>query len=507
MQETINYHNDIVNEHRERMLNLKKYYPFFQVITSDFSQFKEGIYGYLDMGFIVMAILRFFIEENNFHETDVTYPRYVAFLTELLKRDFGVAESEEAYKEIADYVFDKLKNEGKPFDFTYYDPVDRKKRTSRMRIIESRIVDHTVWYTISAEAVEFYLDTKEIRSESRISVQQMLLEKMIKAQDFKGGTQVVDRINSEVNRLLSQKNTVLAMLSADVKGGIEAYEDFATNGMKWFEDEQKLFNKNRELIDKALAKAESTGEEASKGYYQTIRDIFELETQLKVAMNKHSQLLMACTDMAKRVDEIVRKTKLSRLRSHFDFKGALNTIIEKDDATILEKLLIPVMKPKVNKSFSLFWLDDAVTMRPERFEERESAVAEKEEDIRFADELEDERIGENYGFLMRELVGILKARGEIHLKEWMANLKEKYGEKLLNNADFYSFMLHMCQKKEYAFGMEEAENESFFDEIMEKYYASEEKFAFEIIPIEEAELIEIGEFAEVSDIIIRRVVA
>lgn len=44
-------------------------------------------------------------------------------------------------------------------------------------MIESTIRDNIVWYTISPDAVEFYLDTKEIKDESRISVQQLLLEK------------------------------------------------------------------------------------------------------------------------------------------------------------------------------------------------------------------------------------------------------------------------------------------------------------------------------------------
>lgn len=68
-------------------------------------------------------------------------------------------------------------------------------------MIESTIRDNIVWYTISPDAVEFYLDTKEIKDESRISVQQLLLEKMIQAKNFKGGTEVVERINEEVSRL------------------------------------------------------------------------------------------------------------------------------------------------------------------------------------------------------------------------------------------------------------------------------------------------------------------
>lgn len=91
-----------------------------------FAQFQEGRYEMLDMGYIVMGILRFFIEENNFKEKDVTYPEYLDFITSLLKRDFGLNLSAQEYKELADYIFDKIKNEGRPFTFPYYDPIEKK---------------------------------------------------------------------------------------------------------------------------------------------------------------------------------------------------------------------------------------------------------------------------------------------------------------------------------------------------------------------------------------------
>ena len=232
-----NMMGDIITDHRERMLNLKKYYPFFKLIDVSFSQYKDGKYEILDMGYMLMAILRFFIEENNFKEKDVTYPEYLDFIRVLLKRDFGLDLSDEESKDIADYIFDKVKNEGRPFEFSYFDPVNKKKFISRMKIIESSIRDNTVWYSISADAVEFYLDTKEIKDESRISVSQLLLEKMIKSQNFKGGAEVVERINEEVNRLQIKKNEVLSILSNDIFAGIKAYEEFVDTGMKWFEDE------------------------------------------------------------------------------------------------------------------------------------------------------------------------------------------------------------------------------------------------------------------------------
>ena len=141
--------NDIISDHRERMLNLKKYYPFFKLSEVSFSWYKEGIYDSLDMGYILMAVLRFFIEENNFKERDVTYAEYAAFMSRCIRRDFELNPPQGDMSILVDYIFDKLKNDGKPFVFHYFDPVDRKKKISRVRLIESRIENGTVWYSIS----------------------------------------------------------------------------------------------------------------------------------------------------------------------------------------------------------------------------------------------------------------------------------------------------------------------------------------------------------------------
>ena len=40
--------HDILSEHKDRMLNLKKYYPFFVLCDTTFSQYKEGKYSNLE---------------------------------------------------------------------------------------------------------------------------------------------------------------------------------------------------------------------------------------------------------------------------------------------------------------------------------------------------------------------------------------------------------------------------------------------------------------------------
>ena len=159
----------------------------------------------LDMGYITMATLRFFINENNFHESEITYGQYENFLSELLRREFRLELDTEEEKELIGYVFDKIKNFGRSFAFPFFDPEEKKKKTARVKLIDSRIVDGTVLYHVTTDGIEFYLDTKEIKEESNISVQQLLLEKMIRSENFAGGIDVVRRINNEVNKLALQK--------------------------------------------------------------------------------------------------------------------------------------------------------------------------------------------------------------------------------------------------------------------------------------------------------------
>lgn len=174
------------------------------------------------------------------------------------------------------------------------------------------------------------------------------MEKMIANKNFKGGTEVVSRINNEVARLISRKNEILNLLGYDVFEGTKAYEEFVKNGMKWFEEEQKLFHRNKQLIDRALR----TGEQDNR-YFEAMDDIYHLEVQLNHAMKKHGELLSACMELQKRTDEIITGTKLNRLKRSFDFRKGLADIMAADNTELLEAFMLPFRKPAIHKIFSL----------------------------------------------------------------------------------------------------------------------------------------------------------
>jgi len=94
----------VIHNHSERMANIKRYYSYFRLIENDFLQYQGGKYETLDICYILMAALRFFIEENNFKEKDATYEEYSSFIKEIYERDFGL-RLEKAEEQSLSFVY------------------------------------------------------------------------------------------------------------------------------------------------------------------------------------------------------------------------------------------------------------------------------------------------------------------------------------------------------------------------------------------------------------------
>lgn len=490
---------DIIYDHNERMLNIRKYYPYFRLSEMSFKQYKEGQFENLDMGYILMAVLRFFIEKNNFNEELVTYEEYESFLSETLKRDFDIRTDEQSEKELISFIFDKIRNDGKPFTYEYFNPVEKKRNSLRVKVIDSKFVDGIIYYSITSDAVEFYLDTKEVKDESNITIEQVLLGKLISSKNFKGGTQVVRRINNEVGRLIARKNEVLNILSQDVFSGVKAYEEYNETVVKWFDEEQKLFAKNKELIEQAL----KTGESENK-YYSAMDEIYELESELNRAITRHGRLLNECTDLQLKADELISKAKFGKLRTSFDFGDYLRRIMELDRADLLGNMIMPMLGLNINKSFDLCSMDDMLTYRPDNEEKKEKITEEEAKEYIYEDQIEDERIEWNYGLFVDELFGMIISLKSVTLEEYLDRLKDRLGNNIVKNGDLYSFLVHLCQKKEYDVDELINKPDTFLEEILKRHCMNKNKyqgFKFVIESIEgEDTLIENKGIATISNL-------
>lgn len=477
--------NDIIAESNARMQNLKKYYPFFVLNETTFSQFKDGKFAYLDMGYITLATLRFFINENNFHERDITFEEFEAFMTELLHRDFDLDTEPEEEKELVGYIFDKLKNDGKAFEFKFYDPEERKPRIARVKLIDSRIYDGQVLYTITAEGIEFYLDTKEVKEESKINISQLLLEKMITSNNFKGGIDVVKRINAEVTRIKEKKEQVLKLLGIDIFEGEKAYEEYMDTIAKWFNDEQKLFTKNKALVDKAVEKASyglSSGEEGKASSSKAFTEISRLETELKQTIYNHSQLIAETVELSQLADNIISRAKLRKLRPVFDFGKSFSDIMEKDEPALMAYVLMPLFTPRLDKTFSVKSIDNILTLRADDGDKGEK-VEKKELDLDFMyeDEILDEKIGMNFAKIFYELLDQLNKWNKLTLKEFNGILEIKFNKEIYANRDLYAFLVHLAGKNYYSMTKMCDKQETLLEELVVKYMSDEDKDKFKDI--------------------------
>lgn len=486
---------DVIDFNYERMQNLKKYYPFFKIKDSSLTQYKEGKYTDIDMGYVLMAVLRFFIEENNFNNMEVTYAKYASYMFELLERDFDIPSKSDETKELIGYIFDKIHNDGKPFYMDYYDPEERKKKVTRVKLINSQLDGEQVTYTLTSDAIEFYLDTKEIKDESKINIEQLLLEKMIQSQDFKSGIQVVRRINHEVNMLRLRKNEVIQVLSNDVYEGIKAYDTFVKTGMKWFEEEQKLFSKNKELISKAVEKAEQSmiedgNGETSANYIKSLQDVHDLETELLRAIGKHNELLVDCIDLQEKADEMLKTAKYNKLRASFDFRDYENKIKIRQDTSLFGELIEPLLLPNIRKTWNLANIEDLTTY-PQNAQEQGEKVEEEESTVyEFEDEKEDTRILKNFTAIAKTLFDVLLTKERFDLRSFNRKLEVKYFDDIFRNSDYYSFLVHLCQKKEYRLWESEKEPDTFLEGIIAQMLTMPEnekykKLHFEIVMTEE----------------------
>jgi hypothetical protein len=208
--------------------------------------------------------------------------------------------------------------------------------------------------------------------------------------------------------------------------------------------------------------------------------------------------------MQKLTDEAILKAKLGKIRSHVDFQGMLSDMIKTDCADILADAVSLLFAPKLHKTFGLMNIDSALSVRPPRYQEAEKVTAQQPEEIVFDDELEEQRIRDNYVFITDNLYMALNERETFTLEQFNEMMKRHYGDDIVRNADYYSFFVNLCQKQRYHLGGDGKENESFLDACIAPAFADADSLDFTIEPAKEAQTIELFDNCEVANVAFAR---
>ena len=217
---------------------------------------------------------------------------------------------------------------------------------------------------------------------------------------------------------------------------------------KWFADEQKLFAKNKALVDKAITKA--SYDNMGRGNTAVMEEISQLELELKRTIIKHGSLISSTMELQNISDNIIHRAKLQKLRPAFDFAGQLQTIIKEDKPEKMLTILAPLFAPRIVKSFSMTSIDHMLTLKSE--DNAKTTRVKKDAvdpDFRYEDELLDEQISANFAKMFHELLDQINKWGRLSLKEFNGILEVKFGKEIYGNKDYYSFLTHLVQKDRY----------------------------------------------------------
>ena len=231
-----------------------------------------------------------------------------------------------------------------------------------------------------------------------------------------------------------------------------------------------------------------------------------MELELKKAIARHSELLGACTALQKKVGELVAKSKFAALKRSLDFKRMGQRLMERDRADLLEALIMPLFDIHTNKTLHFGRLEDLLMVNPEKTEVIEAVSEGEEQAYIYEDEIEDARIQKNYILLFENLLQTLERQEVFTLKEWQRQLSIQLGEKALYNGDYYSFLVHLAQKKEYDIRKMVEKPDTFLEEAV-KVFLEEHKeyenvtFTLTMLPEEEMFL---GEHMSVTNLLVER---
>ena len=200
----------------------------------------------------------------------------------------------------------------------------------------------------------------------------------------------------------------MKLLGMDVFEGEKRYRQYMETTTKWFAEEQKLFAKNKALVDKAIERAsfeQSGSGQATSLQSRVLEDISALETELKKTIYNHSRLISETTSLQQLSDRMIEQAKLRRLRPVFDFRQQMLNLMQNDTPQNMAHVLMPLFAPKIDKSFSMRTIDNMLTLRGD-----DKVKGEKVEkyapdfDFEYEDEVLDKKISINFARLFYDLM-------------------------------------------------------------------------------------------------------
>ncbi len=430
-----------------RQENLAKYMPFFELYALNKRSDK---YNNLDMGLLTLGLLSYLLYEGHLKDRGITFEELEVFIQKLVAESYKVTYTAEELTNLTRYVLDKLQNGGSPFSYQYYNQVLSDTQETKLRYIsykrDSRLEKN--FYRLTSTGIDFLLQTKEFGEESKISIQLILLRKLVDSEDFGSALNTLENINIEIKKEAKRKGEILEELSY---GFTEGYENYTKCVRKRLEDEQSLFKETLSYLNglefEYLYQIEPVQMTAKEQRFKSF--IIDMKMALTETVELHSLLLDAVVDLRQKAEEMLLMRRKTIFKENFSFQHYLESALRKDDVRGLKIAIDSLFNIHLPKSFAPTRIDHLLLLKETIDEDKEILDHSNQDTIHVEtlDQQVESRLCFNYELMLRELLLIVKEKKQVSLREYLKALKERYGEKVYENYDLAPFLLTLTQNK------------------------------------------------------------
>lgn len=457
---------DVIDEIDDREENIKIYYPYF-IITRKLKAEGENV-GF-DLTGVFIGLLSFLLYVGKLSGRKIEYKDIYDYIGYFIENVYNQKLKEDTLKQIVNLILDTAQNNGNNFLFTYYSLKEKEKKEKYIKYIEIKLGENNkLNYYITAQGIDFYLKTKEFPDSLQVTMNLILFRKQIEKSSFNYAYDTVRRLNIEVKRKIEQKDLILEGLMYGGKEGIKEYSRYHKGVEEQFKEEEELFGEVSTLVKNIYMDyiSKEGTKNLSEKESKTLTIIRNIERELNNAVYSHTKLLQEAIDMTKKHDEILDMRAKSAFSEKFKFEEEFEKVINKTDNP--EKLLYfisPFLLPKKIKTFNpMKSLESQKLSKPQKEEVIKEKIEAKE--LETIDKITTKRVVSNFKFYFQNLLGLLKNKNEVSLKNFADFIIKNYGEKSLYNGDFIAFAIYLNRKKYLKQGEDEIFDEFSFRTIM-----------------------------------------
>lgn len=454
---------NIFNGYSERISSLSSYFfiTSFVLNRNKFKEFSNEEFFNLTIQFLLYIFHKCINRETCLKE-DLS-----SMLEEIIIKVYKKKLDSKELDELTAYFINGLTNNGKVYDFTYYNFDKQKNDVYTVQLITTTGIklpngNYVLKYELTIEGYRLLLATKEYDDLIQMQTSQIIAKIRIEKGDYSGAKQEINKILNSLfieckkidNYIKNIRNDIFYIKKESYVKIFRNALDILVEEIEKY-DELKLFIQNL-IVDKE-ALIDKNSDDNIKKINKELNLLKELIQNINTIRNQTNELMMRIQNFRKEYDDILFNVLKNTMVSKFNFKEVILDKVESEnlDLNNLSELYKGLFLPKLN---NLFYIDAPYKEQKVNSDKEKKIINDdwdeinEEEKERKQKELE--TIEEYYYYVVKKIMEYFLKKETFTLKEflnfYLINNKTEYKQITANCFLFRNIFLNLVNIKEFS---------------------------------------------------------